>query len=91
MRAIFKYDGEAGFIQLPAGSLFLHAGEQERRIYLWYLVDTSFDMVTRIIKVYPTGERIPVVGENCQELKFLATVQLHSGGVYHVFDGGLKQ
>jgi hypothetical protein len=86
MRIIYKYELEPGgstTISLPFNSRVLTVQEQRGKLVMWVLVDTSQGTGNRNFYTYPTGE--PLL--NCVEaMKWIATVQMSNGLVYHVFE-----
>lgn len=74
-------------IEIPALSTFRHIGEQYDGIYVWYevpLEKTILDDDVKEFEIFKTGEEI--VPEKGLTREFVATVQLESGYVYHIFE-----
>ena len=82
MRTIWKYKLDNKPEMMPEGSQFLDAQMQNGCMCVWFLVDTTKNMVNRDIRVYMTGEPLP--DDNG---KHVSTVQA-DGFVFHVFDFG---
>ena len=83
-RMICKYLVSPEFeIKVPVGSSILHVGEQKGDIYIWicFPVEES-DYVVRNFFAKPTG-----VESSENVLKFIGTVQMADGLVFHIFEG----
>ena len=86
MKTIYKYEMLPKMeLTMPVEAHFLHAGEQNNGIYLWFQVNTAYPNVTKIYKAYPTGAEMSVKDE-----EFLATVQMKNGLVFHIYCLGVK-
>jgi hypothetical protein len=83
-RIIYKYLTLPYFeINVPVGSSILNVGEQDGDIYMWVCVPIDeTKMVVRNFFTKPTGH---VFDDNI--VKFIGTVQLKSGLVFHIFEG----
>lgn len=84
MKTIWKYefvDGELNEM-VPSGAEILDVQIQGGSICAWFLVDISNDKYMRKLRIYLTGQELPMsIG------KHVSTLQAH-GLVYHVFDMG---
>jgi hypothetical protein len=83
-RTIWKYElAPMGVtsLDMPAGSLVLHVGEQLGVPVLWALVEPSREIERRTVRVYGTGHPITADGLG----RYVGTVQMASGLVWHVF------
>jgi len=70
-------------IKVPVGSSILHVGEQNGDIYIWFCIPVDEqESVVRNFFAKPTG---CVFDDNV--LKFIGTVQMVDGLVFHIFEG----
>jgi hypothetical protein len=68
-------------IALPRGSFFCHAGDQQGRLFTWW-VHNDFPLIdSHRIRVVGTGHEVP----RTAGYRFLATVQMQNGLVWHLF------
>ena len=73
-------------LDLPRGARFLHAGEQYGELYVWCLLpNPDAPTVTRKVYVLATGFPANFQLGDLEHIKFLNTVQMNSGLVWHVF------
>ena len=85
MRTIWKFEvNPPGLIEMPKGSIILHAAFQNKALKVWVLVDPVQNRVTRKINVYGTGHNIPEGAG-----KFISTV-FEGPFVWHIFAGEEK-
>lgn len=70
---------------MPTGATVLSVGEQDADIVAWALCDPEAPKVSRLLTAHPTGAPLPPVLFGAA---FVGTVQMESGLVFHVFDGG---
>lgn len=83
-QVIFKYPLNHGdYPQLPAGAQPISVGCQGSTLVLWALVNPGAELRTRRIRIFGTGHECDTVAG-----RFLGTVQMPSGLVWHVFDCG---
>lgn len=84
-RIIFKYQLNSAVNHLPQGAKILSAQVQNDQICIWALVDPDRPLVMRKLKIFGTGQPLPVHGPI--EAVFVGTVQQ---GIYvwHIFDFG---
>lgn len=87
MRTIWKHPLTLGeqLVPMRFGSALLHVGEQNGQLTVWFHVPDD--------KAAPVPRRIVVVGtgHDCSLVpiqQHVGTVQMRSGLVWHVFDGG---
>lgn len=83
-RVVYKYVllNTINRINLPPGARVLHIGEQERKVYMWVMLNPDCNTtVSRKFEVVPTGEKF-----DDDELEFLGTVVMKNEEVYHVFE-----
>lgn len=74
-------------LTIPAGARFLHAGEQYGELFVWCLIPNA-DAPTYTRKVYVLGtgiENTHIQLGDIENLRFLNTVQMNRGLVWHVF------
>lgn len=85
MKKIFKYRVTPGFYTvMPVGAEVLSVGQQGADVMAWALIDDEVTgTVGRKIAAYGTGH--PVLEEAG---KFICTVQMTNGLVFHFFDYG---
>jgi hypothetical protein len=86
VKNIFKYEltGTAIDIKMPDHSEILSVGLQGDKIMVWALVNNALPLVTKSFQVFGTGWDISnLVAE---KLKFIGTVQMSDGLVFHVFE-----
>jgi hypothetical protein len=91
MRVIHKYELTGSQILMPQFAELLHVGEQDGIAYVWALVDPAQPMVLRRVSVVGTGHRILGMNNDSEDYitdAYVGTVQMQSGLVWHVFDGG---
>lgn len=69
-------------VEMPAGATMLHIGEQHGQLYVWALVNENSTVVNYKFFVLGTGGDI---GHLEMRSKFLASTQMSSGLVWHVF------
>ncbi len=69
-------------IAMPADAKVLHVGEQYRELYVWALVNEHSTNVNYKFFVLGTGESIDHLEMNS---KFVGSVQMSNGLVWHVF------
>lgn len=74
---------------MPAGAELLHVGEQHiggdaYALYVWARVDTDQPATKRLLEVVGTGWADSDGGAG----RYVGTVHLLSGEVYHIFDHG---
>ena len=84
-RTVYKYpivSSEA--ISMPRGAVIRHVGEQSGTIYVWAEVWTDYPVVSRSFLVVGTGWKQFAL----HRFKFIGTVQMSSGLMWHVYDGG---
>lgn len=74
-------------LTIPAGARFLHAGEQYGELYVWCLLPNAEAMtITKKVYVLGTGiEASHIALGDLEHLRFLDTVQMSTGLVWHVF------
>lgn len=85
MKRIFKYpfgllDTE---IKLPLAAQILKVDKQADDFYIWALIEDTFAMEWRGIKVIGTGH---VIEENLDDLKYLNSIIDGPFFVWHVFE-----
>ena len=86
MLTIYKYPIlPSTTISMPRGAVIRHVGEQSGTVYVWAEVWDDRPDVTRRFCVVGTGAEAPVC---VAPAKFIGTVQMKSGLVWHVYDGG---
>lgn len=87
-KSIWKYKlTPAGVLRIPEGAQFLHIQAQGDDICLWFLVDTTKICEDRSFKIIGTGWPIEELAEESSEsLKYVGTVHLVSGLVFHLFE-----
>jgi len=85
---IFKYQladiydlGKIIEIEMPADCLGCDVNYQGNIVYMWALVDPDSPLVKRRFVIHGTGWRI----DNSDDLRFIKTVHMPSGLVWHVF------
>ena len=74
-------------LSIPAGARFLHAGEQYGELFVWCLLPNP-DAMTYTRKAYVLGTGIQndhIQLGDIDNLRFLNTVQMSNGLVWHVF------
>lgn len=84
MKTIRKYEfiGSEMNEMIPCGAEILDVQVQDGSICAWFLVDASNKKTERKLRIYVTGQNLPMaIG------KHVSTLQAH-GLVYHVFDMG---
>lgn len=86
----YKLEQDPGLVQgltIPAGAKFLSAGEQHGELYVWCLLPNAEAMTyTRKVYVLGTGiEASHIQLGDIASLRFLNTVQMSSGLVWHIF------
>lgn len=84
MITIYKYTlkiADEQTIDLPEGTEFLHAGEQQGKLRIWVTHDTDATLKPHKFFIFGTGEP---VHEKARQ--YLATVQIDCL-VWHVFGG----
>lgn len=69
-------------VSMPANAKLLHVGEQYGELYAWAMVQPDATKVDYKFFVLGTGVSIDHLEMN---VKFLGTVQMSSGLVWHVF------
>lgn len=69
-------------IEMPWGSRILKIGEQQGKLMIWALVDTTNGMAYETFKIFGTGSNIDI---NDKMTDFLGTVLMSDGYVWHVF------
>ncbi len=89
MKTIFKYELECqsantSVVKLPRGAIVLKAGTQKNDMFIWALVDDRFDSVERVFEIFGTGTDMSSV--KIDNRKYIDTVFLDCGLVYHVFE-----
>ena len=74
-------------LQIPAGGIPLHAGEQFGELYIWYALPKPDEMTySRRIYVLGTGiDNSHIQLGDVDRLRFLNTVQMSNELVWHVF------
>jgi hypothetical protein len=72
-------------LDVPRDAIVLSAGVQGDDIVAWAICDPKAPKIPRLIAAHPTGVPLPpaLVGT-----RFVATVQMADGLVFHVWDGG---
>lgn len=99
MRKIYKYPlkpEDKQIVKMPRESTLLSVGIQTKnggftddiiyseQIVLWAMIDmqqSTEELIIRTIHIIGTGNPIPEV-----QLKFIDTVQMHNGFVWHIFE-----
>jgi hypothetical protein len=87
MQAIYKYEINIGAdttIEMPIGAVVLSAHEQNDRVFVWAIVDTTTNAKTkRHFKVFGTGHPI----ERWNRMRYIGTAFCAGGAlVWHVFE-----
>lgn len=84
MKTIWKYEfvGSELNEMVPSGAEILDVQIQGGSICAWFLVDISNDKYMRKLRIYLTGQELPMAHG-----KHVSTIQAHRM-VYHVFDMG---
>ena len=68
--------------EMPCGARILHVGAQGEDVCVWALVNPHVITEHRKIDAYGTGHPVPL-----DPGRFLGTVQMDNGLVFHLFDG----
>jgi hypothetical protein len=87
-RAIWKFNlpiSDTSIAVMPEHALPLSVAEQDGALYLWAEVNTDAPFSPREFKVRGTGH--PLHGN---EGKYIGTVVMKNGLVWHVYDEGIK-
>jgi len=87
MERIWRYELAAfdpSSVIMPEGARILSVGEQDGRLCVWARVEPGARLVQRWLRVTGTGWECDVPAE----ARFIGTVQMRSGMVYHVFECG---
>lgn len=83
---IFKYEiplqEETIEIQVPCNAILCDIEAKGNKIYMWLEVELGDAEKTMYIKIFGTGEKIL----NASDYKFLKTVHMDNGLVWHVFE-----
>lgn len=80
MRKIYKYPVHSDCYRLahPAGGIFRHIGLQNGVVTLWIEGDTRAEDNWIEVRAYATGQEL-------ENGKFLGTLQMENGLVFHFF------
>lgn len=70
------------YVEMPASAMMLHVGEQYGELYVWAMVIPEATNVNYKFFVLGTGENI---GHLEMASKFLGSVQMSNGLVWHIF------
>ncbi len=84
MKTIWKYEvsiEDRFVVPMPQNAEVLSVQEQNRRAFLWALVDPGNPVVSRTFRLYGTGERI-----ESEAGKFIGTFQFKGLFVFHLFE-----
>lgn len=73
------------FLDMPKDAVVISAGVQGNDVVAWALCDPNAPKVSRLVAAHPTGIPMP---RAMTSARFVATVQMPDGLVFHVFDGG---
>jgi hypothetical protein len=73
-------------VEMPAGSRLLCVGEQDGKLCIWALVNTKLRIVQHKFRIYGTGEEIDTAIFENEDSRYIGTVQMKNGLVWHVFD-----
>lgn len=73
---------ERQILAIPAGSIFLDAQIQDRKLMIWFQCDSDEPAVPRKIAIYGTG---PVIPDNPG--KYIVTVPM-GVFIWHIYDLG---
>lgn len=80
MGMIYKYElTGTNTLQLREGSVVMHVGEQNGKLYLWATVDLDAKLRPLTFVVISTGSHVP------SDFPHIGTVQMCDGIVVHVF------
>lgn len=84
---IYKYvleQTDKQTVETPQRAQALHVGEQNGELCLWAAVDPSSPPMKRPVRIVGTGQEFGAELDG-EDLRFLGTVQMSSGLVWHVF------
>lgn len=70
------------YVKMPANAKVLHVGEQHGELYVWAMINPNATVVNYKFFVLGTGQDIGHLEMVC---KFLNSVQMENGLVWHVF------
>jgi len=91
-KRIFKYKLniiDSQYIPMPQGSQILSVKEQNGTLNIWAIVDINNDNIkNRWFYIFGTGNEFDI---SLDDAKFIGTVVMSNGLVWHVFDGGETQ
>lgn len=80
---IWKYELVGrGFVSMPKGAVIMDVQAQKENVVVWAAVDTTAPLASRRLWMAETGDSFP------ENMVYVGTVQLSSGAVQHLFDGG---
>jgi hypothetical protein len=85
VKRIFKYPlkiEDEQIVLIGGGGQVLSVGVQDNRLFVWALVDQSYNAVPIRFYIVGTGNPANHVASN---LRFVGTVQMPNGLVWHVF------
>jgi hypothetical protein len=83
MKTIYKYP-VAKAVEMDRYAPILHVGMQNGEFVLWAQVDTEHEKAVRSFEVFGTGHEL--TEQRGTALFHLATLQMASGLVWHVFE-----
>ena len=76
-------------VWMPGDAKILHVDEQNGLLFVWAIVNTSNHFKNRKFFVRGTGQKIEDDMRGIQNsARYINTVQMSNGLVWHVFDGG---
>lgn len=88
MKIIYKYELEikqAQVINIKGYSKILKVAEQNERLFIWVSIDPESELIfTSTILIFGTG--IEINETQSERCKYLDTVLMSSGLVWHVFN-----
>jgi hypothetical protein len=80
---IWKFEvNPFGRTEMTAHAKILSVGAQGDNVCVWAIVDPTYTTEYRAIDAYGTGHQVPA-----NPGRFLGTVQMDDGLVFHLFDG----
>ena len=88
MKYIYKYKlaiEDNPVIAMPVGAKTISAGGQNGELVIWAEVDLPGENRDRYFVILGTGMEIP-----CRPIRFINTVQMKNGLVWHVYEVGTK-
>ncbi len=85
MKTIYKYAVDVGSssVYFPRGGIIVDFAEQVGDLFIWAEIDTLRGCMNKNFFVYPTGQHID------QNHKYLKTVHMKNGLVYHLYEEDL--